>query len=317
MSSETSQHVEILSVNLVPEELTREEYRQKLKERGILAQLQSVEGFESFRSYLTQMKCVESLDFWKRVELFKMTPPAKLVQSSVLIWNEFLSHKAVKKINITYNLRDPVEAMINEKKATETMFNAVQNHVFKLFKQNYWIDYLKSDLCNQYVERQFKDQKKNPVRAIESGKAKWMESLDLFNETESHPSGKCCDLEEIFTKLKSKKEGIPLGTKPLPSGSSFTFCFTGAELLQWCKAQMDRPNVHKICDDLVEHGYIYNIDTTNTDFHFSPKYLYHFRVCFFFHEGHLLAKGSETIRRNKRNYVRFPAKEVSSTSDFV
>jgi hypothetical protein len=151
--------------------------RAQVKEKGVRYLLDTERGFQSFRSFLVSAQAEENLDFWKRVsavgititlqvELFREQDSRLMLCSSVLIWNEFLVTRAPKKVNVTFSISDPIRLKIEGEnshcnfvhpiagKADREMFDAAQQHIFKLFNQNNFVDYLWSANFKSYVNEQ-------------------------------------------------------------------------------------------------------------------------------------------------------------------
>eukprot|EP01126_Amoeba_proteus_P023263 TRINITY_DN2339_c0_g2_i8.p1 TRINITY_DN2339_c0_g2~~TRINITY_DN2339_c0_g2_i8.p1 ORF type:complete len:905 (-),score=209.32 TRINITY_DN2339_c0_g2_i8:583-3297(-) len=139
------------SSGLSPEEM--EMAVNKLNKIGINKHLDEPMGFNCFREYLITEFSEENLDFYQKAKHFESLPDNLLKDASVQIFNDYIGRKAVKQINVTFMVRKPIEKMISEGKYSRDMFHPAQAAVYKLFRQNQWTNYLKSEFALQYIQQ--------------------------------------------------------------------------------------------------------------------------------------------------------------------
>eukprot|EP01126_Amoeba_proteus_P023265 TRINITY_DN2339_c0_g3_i1.p1 TRINITY_DN2339_c0_g3~~TRINITY_DN2339_c0_g3_i1.p1 ORF type:complete len:287 (+),score=83.29 TRINITY_DN2339_c0_g3_i1:189-1049(+) len=125
----------------------------KLNKIGINKHLDEPMGFNCFREYLITEFSEENLDFYQKAKHFESLPDNLLKDASVQIFNDYIGRKAVKQINVTFMVRKPIEKMISEGKYSRDMFHPAQAAVYKLFRQNQWTNYLKSEFALQYIQQ--------------------------------------------------------------------------------------------------------------------------------------------------------------------
>eukprot|EP01126_Amoeba_proteus_P014938 TRINITY_DN16632_c0_g1_i1.p1 TRINITY_DN16632_c0_g1~~TRINITY_DN16632_c0_g1_i1.p1 ORF type:complete len:886 (+),score=212.36 TRINITY_DN16632_c0_g1_i1:162-2660(+) len=126
-------------------------YFSKLQLIGINKTLNHSQGFFYFREYLKTEFSEENLDFYQKVKEFEELPESLMKEASLLIFNNFIGKNAPKLINIMWTVKAPLEKLVNEGKYKREMFHPAQVAVYKLFKQNHWTTFLKSEFALQFV----------------------------------------------------------------------------------------------------------------------------------------------------------------------
>eukprot|EP01127_Copromyxa_protea_P017613 TRINITY_DN5398_c0_g1_i1.p1 TRINITY_DN5398_c0_g1~~TRINITY_DN5398_c0_g1_i1.p1 ORF type:complete len:746 (+),score=145.50 TRINITY_DN5398_c0_g1_i1:248-2239(+) len=183
--------------------------------------------------------------------------------------------KAPKKVNVTFAIREPIRAKIEAGIADINMFDGAQQHAYKLFNQNNFIDYLWSSHFQAYLDDISSGKMITTAMLEETNQTKQL--LNSFRGTRVLTTEETKYYEEFFTLLESEVSGVKRTTKPFSNGVSFLLCFTGKDMLEWFKKNMkiDKSKAGEICNTLISQGYIYSIDPIV--FNFGPSHLYHMR----------------------------------------
>ncbi|XP_061585593.1 regulator of G-protein signaling 3-like [Cololabis saira] len=106
-------------------------------------------GLAVFRHFLRSEFSEENLDFWLAAERFKKTPPYnKMVLRAMKIYDEFISTKAARQVNVDSSVRDLTGQSLHLG-VTPTSFQLAQDQIFSLMETDSYPRFLKSRLYAQ------------------------------------------------------------------------------------------------------------------------------------------------------------------------
>ncbi|KAM6930849.1 regulator of G-protein signaling 3-like [Xenentodon cancila] len=106
------------------------------------------DGLAVFRHFLRSEFSEENLDFWLAVERFKTPPFNKMVLRANKIYDEFISTKAARQVNVDSSVRDSTSQSLHLG-VTRTSFQLAQDQIFSLMENDSYPRFLKSRLYAQ------------------------------------------------------------------------------------------------------------------------------------------------------------------------
>jgi len=125
----------------------------EVRRSGIDVVLHSPAGLQALRNYTVTAHGEENLDFWLQIEMFKCSPQEMWEDISKELWEGFLVPRAPRKINVTFNVKNPIEQAMAAGTYSANMWDGAQAHVYKLLRQNHWNEFLDSKIGADYAER--------------------------------------------------------------------------------------------------------------------------------------------------------------------
>ena len=91
-----------------------------------------------FRNYLRSSFCEENLDFWKKVEWFRLLPDQDVIQHEAqLIFDQFLRSDSPQTVNVSHEIRDVLaQHLASGKPISNEFFDPLRQEIFVLMRSD-------------------------------------------------------------------------------------------------------------------------------------------------------------------------------------